>query len=146
MALDRYIDPARVQFDAFKALPRDVPIHMLNLLRFNDLANYPDNHSHTDRNLTGRQAYHEYSRASGPVFARVGGTVIWRGRMEAMVIGPDDKQWDTAFVAFYPHAGAFLQMIADPDYKLAVIHRQAAVATSRLIRFAPLEGDPAAFG
>jgi hypothetical protein len=59
--------------------------------------------------------------------------------MEAMVTGPTDKNWELAFIAAYPHAGAFLEMITDPDYKLAVIHRQAAVLTSRLIRFAPLE-------
>ena len=42
------------------------------------------------------------------------------------------------FIAHYPNAHAFLQMISDPRYKLAVIHRQAAVATSRLIRTGPL--------
>jgi len=31
-------------------------------------------------------------------------------------------------------------MIADPDYKIAVVNRQAAVATSRLIRFGETTG------
>lgn len=39
-----------------------------------------------------------------------------------------------AFVARYPSADALLEMLADPAYRKAVIHRQAAVATSRLIR------------
>jgi hypothetical protein len=30
-------------------------------------------------------------------------------------------------------------MVTDPEYKLAVVHRQAAVLTSRLVRFAPRE-------
>jgi hypothetical protein len=65
------------------------------------------------------------------------------GRMEATVIGPDDKQWDLSFIARYPNAGAFLAMVTDPEYRLAVVHRQAAVLTSRLIRFAPLlDGAP----
>jgi uncharacterized protein (DUF1330 family) len=137
--MDAYIDPTREAFDAFKALPRDTPINMLNLLRFKAQATYPADHSHAARGLTGAEAYAEYGRTSGPIFARVGGKIIWRGAMEAMVIGPDDKRWDAAFIAFYPNAGAFMEMVTDADYRLAVVHRQAAVETSRLIRFAPLE-------
>lgn len=132
-----HIDPTREHFDAFKALPRDTPISMLNLVRFNALAKYPDGHEHQTKNWSGEQAYAEYGRASAAIFRRVGGAVIWRGTMEAMLTGPDDKHWDTAFIASYPHAGSFLEMITDPDYKVAVINRQAAVLDSRLIRFAP---------
>jgi uncharacterized protein (DUF1330 family) len=145
MADDIFIDPTRESFDAFKALPRDTPIHMLNLLRFRDVAAYPQGHSHAGRGLSGAQAYAEYGRTSGPIFARVGGSVIWRGRMEAMVTGPQDKNWELAFIARYPDAAAFLAMIVDPDYKQAVVHRQAAALTSRLIRFAPLEVAGATF-
>ena len=140
MAEEFYVDPSREGFDAFKALPRDMPIQMLNLLQFRDVAAYPDAHDYAARGLTGREAYAAYGLASGPIFARLGGSVIWRGRMEAMVIGPQDKQWDAAFIAQYPNAGAFLEMVTDADYRLAVVHRQAAVLTSRLIRFAPM-GD-----
>ena len=38
---DSYIDPTREAFDLFKQLPRDEPINMLNLLRFNENAVYP---------------------------------------------------------------------------------------------------------
>jgi uncharacterized protein (DUF1330 family) len=146
MATDCFIDPARGQFEAFKALPRDTPIDMLNLVRLRDRAAYPEGHACASRGWTGAEAYAEYGRASGPVFARVGGHVAWRGRMEAMVIGPDDKQWELAFIARYPNAGAFLAMVTDPEYRLAVVHRQAAVLTSRLIRFAPVAGDGLRFG
>lgn len=146
MTEERFVDPGREQFDAFKALPRDMPIHMLNLLRFRDLAAYPDGHEHAGKGWTGRQAYAEYGRTSGPVFERLGGSIVWRGQMEAMVIGPDDKQWDMAFIAQYPNAGAFMAMVTDPEYRIAVVNRQAAVLTSRLIRFKPLAAAGAAFG
>jgi uncharacterized protein (DUF1330 family) len=142
---DTFIDPTRESFDAFKALPRDVPIQMLNLLRFRADAAYPEGHENAARGLSGKEAYAEYGRSSGPIFRRVGGSVIWRGRMEAMVIGPQDREWDTAFIARYPTAGAFMEMLVDVDYKRAVIHRQAAVLTSRLIRFAPIEDGGAGF-
>src|SRR4051794_29634267 len=38
------IDPTRPQFDAFKALPRDQPVHMLNLVRVREVADYPAEH------------------------------------------------------------------------------------------------------
>jgi uncharacterized protein (DUF1330 family) len=135
---DIYIDPSRENFDAFKALPRDTPIHMLNLLRFRDLAAYPDGHECEGKGWTGAQAYAEYGRTSDPIFKSVGGGIVWRGTMEAMVTGPSDKNWELAFIASYPNAAAFLAMIVNPAYKVAVVHRQAAVLTSRLIRFAPL--------
>ncbi len=124
-----YVDPERDQFEAFKDLPRDQPILMLNFLRFREKAAYPDG-----RDATGAEAYAAYGRESGPIFQRLGGTIVWRAKPELMVIGPPDKQWDLVFVARYPTAGAFLEMVTDPDYREAVKHRQAAVADSRLIR------------
>jgi uncharacterized protein (DUF1330 family) len=127
--MSNYVDPEREQFEAFKALPRDVPVMMLNLLRFRDKAAYEDG-----RDATGAEAYAAYGRESAPVFQRVGGEIIWRGKPEVMLIGPQDKRWDMIFVARYPTAGAFLEMVTDPDYQAAVRHRQAAVLDSRLIR------------
>jgi uncharacterized protein (DUF1330 family) len=132
--MSNYIDPERGQFEAFKALPRDEPIMMLNLLRFRDKAAYDDG-----REATGAEAYAAYGRESAPVFDRVGGKIIWRGTPQVMLIGPEDKHWDLVFVARYPTAGAFLEMVTDPDYREAVKHRQAAVLDSRLIRVTEAE-------
>lgn len=123
------IDPTREQFDAFKALPRDTPIYMLNLIRLRERADYPDGEA-----VSGAEAYARYGAESGPVFRRLGGEIVWRGRPEGTVIGPADESWDIAFIARYPNAGAFMAMVTDEDYKLAVRHRQAAVADSRLLR------------
>ncbi len=131
---DAHVDPERDQFAAFRALPRDTEIGMLNLVRFRARALYPDDHPAAAETVTGAEAYRRYGVESGPVFARVGGSILWSGMPEAMVIGPAGERWDTAFVARYPSADAFLEMLADPAYRKAVIHRQAAVATSRLIR------------
>lgn len=132
-----YIDPSPENFQAFKDLPRDVPIHMLNLLRYRDLAEYPAGHEHAGKGWSGRRAYEEYGVTSGPIFRRVGGSIVWRGAFETMVTGPGDKQWHDGFVAQYPNAGAFFAMIKDPDYQLAVVNRTAALDDSRLMRFAP---------
>ena len=50
------------------------------------------------------------------------------------MIGPRDENWDLAFIARYPTGAAFIAMLKDPYYQAAVVHRQAGVADSRLIR------------
>lgn len=129
-----YIDPDRDQFEHFKALERGHPIEMLNLVKFRDQAAYPVEHPLADAGLTGAEAYRNYGRHSGPIFAGLGGKIIWRGEFESTLIGPWDESWDEIFVARYPDAHAFLSMVTNPDYQKAVVHRQAAVLTSRLIR------------
>lgn len=135
-----YLNPTRAAFDLFKSLPRDQPIHMLNLLRYRELADYPAGHSNAGKGWSGREAYREYGKASGPIFSRVGGSIVWRGNFMGMVTGPDEQEWEDGFVAAYPNAGAFLEMITDPDYRNAVVNRSAAVIDSRLMRFSPGEG------
>ena len=135
-----YIDPSPANFQAFKDLPRDRPIHMLNLLQYRELAEYPEGHQHHGNGWSGRRAYEEYGTTSGAIFQRVGGTIIWRGAFETMVTGPDGKAWHDGFIAHYPNAGAFFEMIKDPDYQVAVQNRTAALVDSRLVRFAPGEG------
>lgn len=136
--MTHYRDTDRAQFDLFKSLPRDTPINMLNLVRCHDAAQYPADHAMADEGLTGAQAYANYGAASAPVLARVGGNIIWRGGFEMSLIGPPEERWDTMFIAHYPTAGAFLAMVTDPEYQRAVVHRQAAVSDSRLIRTQPL--------
>ena len=47
-----HIDPTKERFAQFKDLPRDEPVHMLNLVRLKAEAAYPDG-----RKATGLEAY-----------------------------------------------------------------------------------------
>ncbi len=135
-----FIDPTKETFAAFRANDRAGPIHMLNLVRLRERAAYPDG-----RSVSGAEAYAAYGRDSGPVFSRLGGRIVWRGKFELMLIGAADETWDHCFIAEYPSVAAFVAMIRDPVYREAVKHRQAAVADSRLVRLKPLEAG-AGFG
>ena len=128
-----HIDPTKETFAEFRADDRPGPIHMLNLVRLHAHAKYPDG-----RTATGEEAYEAYGRESGPVFERLGGSIVWQGKFELMLIGPHDEYWHHCFIAQYPSVGAFVEMIRDPVYREAVKHRQAAVEDSRLVRLAPL--------
>jgi len=132
------IDPTREQFDAFKALPRDMPIQMLNLVRLRPEAEYPADHPEHGKGRSGLDAYRAYGRETAALFAKLGGRQIWAGKPELVLTGPTDERWDLAFIAEYPNAGAFFAMVTDPDYREWVKHRQAAVEDSRLIRLSPM--------
>ena len=132
------IDPTREQFDAFKNLPRDQPIQMLNLVRVRAKADYPEGHSNHGKGMSGLDAYRAYGRETAELFQSLGGRQIWAGKPETVVTGPLDEQWDLAFIAEYPNAGAFLAMVTNPEYREFVKHRTAGVEDSRLIRLSPI--------
>ncbi|WP_386625434.1 DUF1330 domain-containing protein [Sulfitobacter geojensis] len=132
--MTRYLDPDRAQFDAFKGLDRETELNMLNLVQFNDLANYPGDHELARDGLTGAQAYALYGQETAAILEKVGGSIVWSANFELTLIGPSGEVWDAMFIARYPNAHAFLAMVSDPDYQRHVVHRQAAVKTSRLIR------------
>lgn len=117
-------------WDQFKVDQRLGPLHMLNLIRLRENAEYPDNHA-----SSGAEAYKTYSDISAPVFHSLGGKIIWRGGYELMVVGPQTEVWDIAFIAEYPSVAAFIDMMKNPTYREAMTHRQAAVLDSRLVRF-----------
>ena len=97
-----HIDPTKEAFAVFRSHDRPGPIHMLNLVRLRARAAYPDG-----REATGAEAYAAYGRESEPVFSRLGGSIVWRGRFEQMLIGPADERWDLCFIAAVPERRRF---------------------------------------
>ncbi|MFN3353768.1 MAG: DUF1330 domain-containing protein [Brevundimonas sp.] len=132
-----YLDPTKEIMAAFRDLPLGRPVAMINLLRFRERAAYPDDHADAASDRTGAEAYAAYGRAAAGPFKRAGGRQVWLGVPELTVIGPAEERWDLAFIAEYPTGQAFVDMLRDPEYREAVVHRQAAVQDSRLIRTAP---------
>lgn len=131
-----HIDPSRENWEAFKALPRDAPIHMLNLIKYRELADYPPGHPNHGKGLSGREAYAIYGTAFQALVADDGAAMVWQAPLECVVTGPPGE-WDEAFVMGYPDSGTFMAMVKNPRYVAeALPHRTAAVADSRLIRFA----------
>ena len=131
-----HIDPSRENWEAFKALPRDTPIHMLNLIKFRAVAEYPPDPPNHGKGLSGREAYAIYGTAFQALVADDGAAMVWQAPLECVVTGPPGE-WDEAFVMGYPDSGTFMAMVKNPRYVAeALPHRTAAVADSRLIRFA----------
>lgn len=131
-----FVNPEREAFKVFAENKSDIPIHMLNLIKLNQTAKYNDGAL-----VSGKEAYDAYGRGSAPIFQRVGGRIVWSGKFDLTLIGPQDETWDIAFIAEYPNSDAFIEMVKDEEYQQAVKHRNAAVKTSRLIRISPNEID-----
>ena len=105
---------------------------MLNLIRLNETAVYPDGDS-----CSGAEAYKRYGDKSLRIFREAGGEIVWRGQRECVLTGPAEEAWDISFIALYPSAQVFLSMVMSEAYQAIVIHRTVAVKDSRLIRYSP---------
>ena len=136
-----HIGPTPESLAAFAALPDDEPIHMVNFLRYRELAEYPEGHESAGKGWSGREAYEEYGRSIAVPFTKVGAQVIWRGGFQATTIGPAGETWDDILVVQYPSAKAFMAMIGDPEYQAGGVNRTAALADSRLYRTRPGEAS-----
>jgi hypothetical protein len=130
-----YVDPDRENWQRFKDLPRDRPIHMLNLIKFRDLAEYPQGHPNHGKGLSGAEAYAIYRKGFQSLMVDDGAAMVWEAPLECVVTGPEGE-WDEAFVMGYPDSGTFMAMVRNEAYIRDVVpHRTAAVKDSRLIRF-----------
>ena len=136
-----YIGFDRDTYKSFKNIKDNRCLHMLNLVKLKEKTVYPDGSI-----TTGLEAYMRYGKESEPVFKSLGGSIIWRGDMLIGLIGPAEERWDICFIAEYPSVESFVLMQRDKTYQKAVVHRQIAVKTSRLIRMAPTKtGENFAF-
>ena len=129
------IFPTQSQLAELQALPAGEPVVMLNLLRFKERASAPD------EDLSGREAYERYGREAAPFLAKAGGRVLNAVEARQVVIGPPEQEWDVALLVEYPSVGNFLEMATDAGYLEAHVHRDAALADSRLIATRPLGAD-----
>jgi uncharacterized protein (DUF1330 family) len=97
------LEPTAEQIAALAARPADVPVVMVNLLKFK-----PDG---------GRESYARYAQEVAPHLQRVGGTLRYAGGNPTQVIGDDEKPWwDAILVVAYPSPAAFIDMVTNKDY------------------------------
>ncbi|GAB5486925.1 MAG: DUF1330 domain-containing protein [Parasphingorhabdus sp.] len=118
-------------------LPMDEEIHMLNMIKLKENAEYPDDSEFAKKGWTGAEAYAEYRRHAGPIVARLGGNTHYTGIPQLSLIGPKDEQWDSIFIIYYPDVTVLQALFEDPEYQKHAFHRKAGVADSRLIRMVP---------
>lgn len=132
-----FVNSTPEAYAAMETLPKDEPLQMLNMLQFNDVANYEEGSDYAQKGWTGEEAFAEYTRRAGPIARRLGAKPIYIGAPQLTLIGPEYEKWDAVFIFEYADVESFLALINNPDYKKHAFHRSAAVENSRLIRMAP---------
>ena len=114
------------------AIPDGRPVVMLNLLKFNHLANYSAESD--DENCPGREAYDErYLKPAKSHISAIGGTVIYDGDVCTEVIGEKASYWNRIIIVSYPSITEFMAMVSSPEYQAIRLHRAAALEDSRLV-------------
>jgi uncharacterized protein (DUF1330 family) len=108
------------QAAALAARPADVPVVMVNLLKF--------------KTPGGLESYLHYAREVAPHLQRVGATVRYGGTAPAFIIGEGERPWwDAILIVEYPTPQAFIDMVTTPEYAKVHEHRAAALERGDLI-------------
>jgi len=106
------------ELEAIRKHPDEGPVTMLNLVKYRE-------HS-LDGNGTGREAYARYTDVAEGLVEERGGVIFWAGVIEhpALDEGGSDVAWDWGLLVVYPSRAAFVDMVTNPEYLAANVHRQ----------------------
>ena len=126
------VEPTPTQIERLRQeIEQPGPLVMINLLRYRAQAAYPAGFDATP--CSGREAYRRYGSVAALKVAEVGGKILWTAAVKMSVIAPEGEEWDDAILVQYPSRAAFIEMVSQPDYLTAAVHRTAALADSRLL-------------
>jgi uncharacterized protein (DUF1330 family) len=87
----------------------DTPVVMVNLLSFKAEAD-GDN-----KGLSGLQAYARYGTKMREFIETRGARVLWSGRVDSMVIGESDAEFQMIALVEYPSRAAFIEIASNPE-------------------------------
>jgi uncharacterized protein (DUF1330 family) len=123
--MSKYPTPEQIQ--TLLAGPADRPVVMLNLLRFKERADAPD------EGLTGKEAYQRYAREMKTFVESHGGRFLWGGSVDSLVIGDTEERFDFVGLVQYPSRQKFVEIAMDPHVTAIGVHREAGLEMQWLI-------------
>lgn len=125
MKVENKLRPNAKQMAGFLLGDTKTAIHMVNLLKFKDKAEYKDGRQ-TD--LTGKEAYQIYGKEVQEHLRKVGAKMIFSGEVSRLMLGEVEELWDMIAIAEYPSRKAMRSMIMDKEYQKSEEHRSAGLA------------------
>ena len=111
--------------DFIKNYPSNIPVVMLNILKFKERTD--------DGAKTGKESYNDYSRAVAPLLEKVGGKMLWAGKVNKTIIGDSSDQPHRILVVEYPSKEAFVEMSTSEEYAKISHLREMALEYGGLI-------------
>ena len=125
MEFNNSVYPTKEQMEGFLVGDDDLPISMVNLLKFKDKAEYEDGRQ---TNLTGAEAYAIYGNEVVEHLKSIRAELVYSGDVTRLMLGEIEELWDMVVIARYPSKKAMLDMIMKPEYIESSIHRTAGLA------------------
>jgi uncharacterized protein (DUF1330 family) len=115
------------------------PVQFVNLLAYRAQASYPVGHELAGAGLSGAEAYARYGAVALDHLVRRGGTLLLYNDILGLFVGRSEP-WDQVVAVQYPGADAFVDMLRDPDYRAALVHREAGLAEAVVLMSRSLLG------
>ncbi len=123
------LEPTHEQLERFIA-SGDGPVHMLNLLKFRDRAEYQDGR---DADVSGRDAYFRYGGPMIELVRKAGGDMVFSAEVDGLLIGDVPEMWDMVAIVTYPSAAVMAEITQSPEFREIAPHRKAGLAGQLLI-------------
>ena len=107
---------------------------MLNLLKFRATADYSGiEELKPTKEISGEEAYKLYMKTTLPELEKAGSRIIYFGKSQNVLIGPDSEKWDAILLVEHESVLKFMEFAQNPDYLKNAGHRTAALEDSRLL-------------
>lgn len=125
------LEPSPDQLRSLLVLDPPGPLAFLNLLAFHEVARYPADHALAAKPSDGATAYARYGVVAVRHVSARGGRLVHLNAVALQLMGERDA-WHQVAIMQYPDVEAFLDMVRDPDYRAALVHRDAGLARTRV--------------
>jgi hypothetical protein len=127
--------PTAAQIEQFLDGPADVPVVMLNLLKFKQQAD-PDH-----AGMTGKEAVGLYSTAMKRFVEANGGSYVLAANIDSQLIGEGGEGFDFVALMRYPSRRAFLELAGDREIADSIgKHREAGLESQWLFAMTEVQG------
>ena len=100
--------PEPEQIEKLMGGPEDTPVVMVNLLSFKEHADGGN------EGMSGQESYMRYGGSMRKFVESKGGRFIWSGRVDSMVIGESDADFQVVALVEYPSRKAFIEIASSP--------------------------------
>ena len=128
MKYENAVTPSDAQMKGFFENDHGKPISMVNLLKFKDKAEYPEDHELQGTDMTGAEAYAIYGAAVTKIVEGLGGEMRFFGHVQRLMLGEVEELWDQVAIAKYPSRQAMVDMMMSEEYNAIHMHRDAGLA------------------
>ena len=128
-----HLGPTSNQMETLLQRDQNIPVVMLNYLKFRDVAIYPDDFK-GKRYKSGREAYQKYGQRDSH-----NNQIDIFGNYKSTIVGEDEPNWNNYVFVRYPSVKDFIGMIATKSYQASSTQRSAGLENTILLSITPYD-------